>query len=346
MNEPGPWRKSIRVEPGECLQSIAIRLAPWGPVTVAELLQLGLGLDKRQLAILPERDEAVRRLALIGGFDLDDLKSRCWRRTDRSIFVLGRELPEDWLVTDRRRIAPGRLAKDQDSPWIRMLWQLRAFPCDPETGELLIDRCECGTALLWANAETVWGCQKCGRDVRSRTPKSVPPETAKLAKELASFFGVGQRPSLPKPFDGLSDRAIFAAMNWFGYFVDLEKYLRPGAANAMEGYRALKRWPVPFDRALAAAKKTKSYRDPTLISDVIMCIQRTGEPEVEAILRQRAAEFLGVPTASSSPTDSHSRLSDRYRLRTAYHGHREIYLKFKIPLSQQTAMRKARSSRR
>ncbi len=343
MIEPGPWRKTIEVQPLECLQSIAIRLAPCGLVTVAEFLQLGLGLWKKQLAILPERDEAIRRLAQFGGFDFDDLKSRCWRRTDRSIFVLDREVPEDWFVTDRRRLAPGRLTEDQDSPWIRMLWQLRALPCDPETGELLIDRCECGAALLWAKAETVWGCQECGRDVRTRTPKLAPPETAELAKELAGFFGIGRRPSLPEPFDRLSDRAAFAAMSWFGYFADLEKFLKPGAANALVGYRALKRWPLPLDQVIAAAKGNRSSFDSNFVSDLFLSIQRADAPEVEVILRERAAEVLGVPATPRDPTEPY-RL--KCLLRSPYHGHKFVYYAARTPANQFLTKRKPRSSRR
>jgi hypothetical protein len=345
MNDPRPWLKSIELKPGECLQSVAIRLAPHGLVTVAEFLELGLGMDRRQLAALPERDDAIRKLALIGGFALEDLNSRGWRRTDRSIFALGREMPDDWFVTDRRRVAPGRLTKDQGSPWARMLWQVRPLPCDPETGERLIDRCQCGSLLTWANAETVCGCAKCGRDVRHQAVTTVPREIFDLGRELAGYFGVGCRPRLPEPFDRLSDRAIFAAMNWFGYFVALDKYLKPGAANALEGYRALKLWPASFDRAVAGTKGIKFLGRNERMGELILSIRRANEPEVETILLKRASERFGVPLPPAEAPKGRS-LDAEEILRSKWKGVKFVYDKFSLPLSHFVISKKALLSRR
>jgi hypothetical protein len=283
-------------------------------VTVGELLRLGLGLRAAELAILPERDEAVQRLSVIGSFDLDDLRSRCWRRTDRGLAVLRREVPEDWVVRDRRRLAPGRLAQAGTDACISILWQLRAFPCDPDSGEMLIERCECGEPFWWAEAETLWDCVKCGRDARQLTSRSAPPDLVAEARELAQFFRNSERPVLPKPFHGLSDFSLFSAMNWLGYFSNLELWLRPGPANALTGYRCMKDWPSSFDESLKSVDR-KDRRD-VLISKLILCIKRAKDPDAERIFRKRASEFLGVPDYATE--DDGGAVATNHDLRNGY----------------------------
>lgn len=344
MNGQSPWRKSIGLQPDECLQSVAIRLAPRGLVTVAELLELGLGMGRRELATLPERDDAIRKLALIGGFELEDLNSRGWRRTDRSIFALGSEMPNDWFVTDRRRVAPGRLTNDQGSPWVRMLWQVRALPCDLETGEFLVDHCECGAPLMWAKAETVWGCAKCGRDVRDRPPIKVLPEQLKSARELGGFFGFGDRPQLPPPFDMLSDRNVFIALNWLGYFTALEKQLKPGAANALRGYEALKQWPTSFERAIKSTGTVIWLAHRNGIINLISCIRRLAEPEVEAVMMRQASEILGVPFPVAEPPEVARNPDELFRVR--FSGVKLVFDRLGFPADHFVTSRKAVSRRR
>jgi hypothetical protein len=36
---------------------------------------------------------------------------------------------------------------DGIDPWIRTIWQINAFQCDPDTGEVLIERCPESTAM-------------------------------------------------------------------------------------------------------------------------------------------------------------------------------------------------------
>jgi len=293
--EPRPWRNTHSVRPfaGECIASIAVRLAPHGFVKVSELLSLGLGLGRTHLALLPETDEAVRRLAIFGSYDFDDLKTRCWSRTEHGATVYGRGMPPDWLVTERRRLAPARLIEDGDQPWIRILWQIGSLPCDPETGEMLVDRCDCGEPLWWARTEKVWQCIECGADVRQQSAKYVPSEIWDAARELAAFIVDGRRPLLPKPFDTMPERSLFAAMNWFGYFHDLEKWLKPAAPNALTGFRALQQWPNSFDQVL---RNEAHWWEQGLVRHLGGCIQRADDPQLERILRDRACEILGLPS--------------------------------------------------
>jgi predicted RNA-binding Zn-ribbon protein involved in translation (DUF1610 family) len=249
MGEIGAWLDPIRPNPGESVASIAVRLAPCGVASVGQLLRLGLDLPGTALATLPERDDALRRLAVIGSFDFDDLKSRCWQRTDQSVFMFGREMPADWLVADRRRVAPGRLAKDKDEAWIPTLWQIRAFPCDPGTGEALIERCpDCKRLLYWSHINAVWQCAYCGYDLRKAPPRFVPNDVLERANALARVFD--RRDCLSTPINHLvSERSFFAAMSWFGHFRELlhNLWLKPSAANALVGYEAVMHWPISFD---------------------------------------------------------------------------------------------------
>jgi hypothetical protein len=244
------------------------------------LLRLGLGLGPSQLAALPSNESALKRLAIIGSYDLKELIESSW--PVRSIRRLP-ELPSDWVVADRRRIAPGMPASDEGDAYIRCWWQIRALPCDPHSGEMLIDRCACGEPLLWTRTEHLWHC-KCGHDVRSIEPQYADKSLARNASEVGQYLITGNRPALPAPFDHVSDVTLLSAMEWFGRSTNRHKNFRAGPVNAIAGYQALKRWPISFDQVV----KEDTY-------NVAREMARFHQPELQDILQMRAEEVLDEP---------------------------------------------------
>jgi hypothetical protein len=147
-----PWRSSVKHHPEEAIGSLVIRLAPKGLLTPGEFLKYHFNRDDRLPPVdLATDPEALKELALIGSFDVEELYRAAWKTIGLTIEFLGRKLPREWFSPQDRRLAPGVLRADGDDPWIRNEWQIRALPCDLETGEIVIERCvNCGELLTWA----------------------------------------------------------------------------------------------------------------------------------------------------------------------------------------------------
>lgn len=304
MIEKALWAEDFTPRPGECVASIAVRLAPHGRLTPRELIRYALNMPNRPLARLPASINGIERLAQLGGLQVEELAPNAWIETPAGYRILGREVPESWVETSRRRIAPGALARDGDEPYIRTLWQISALACDPDTGEALRSRCwNCSSGLTWQETRTIYECP-CGADQREAPVRRVPEDVLVNSQELAGFFGYGPSPRLPAPFSSLPEPALFHLLGWFGYFSELREgaQLRPSAVNAARGYRAFKRWPASFDAILAAT--LMDYANPPEAASVsvrtrtmgqlMSAVARAGSPEAVAILRERAERVLGV----------------------------------------------------
>jgi TniQ len=304
MVEKALWTENFRPCPGECVASIAVRLAPHGLLTPQELVRKALKYPTLPLALLPARNGPIERLARLTGLQAEELARNGWIQTLAGYRMLGREVPADWVETGSCRFAPGVLARDGGEPHIRTLWQIAALACDPDSGEALRSRCwKCGSAMTWQTRLTVCECD-CGADQRAAPIRLVPQDVALASRELATFFDYESRPLVPVSFDSLPEPALFSLLGWFGYFSDLREgaRLRPSAVNAAKGYQALKRWPASFDEVLIstlrdfveqAESASRSLRIWTM-AQLMTVIDRAGSPEAIAILRARAEHVLGV----------------------------------------------------
>ncbi|MGH9604938.1 MAG: TniQ family protein [Terracidiphilus sp.] len=298
------WTENFRPRPGECVASIAVRLAPHGRLTPAELVRFGLKFARTPLAVVPTSIDSIGRLARLAGLQTAELAAAAWIKTPGGYRILGREVPVAWVETSRRRVAPGVLARDGGEPFVRTLWQIAALACDPESGEALRSRCwKCAHALTWQTANAICECP-CGADQRAAPARRVPQDVLVAAREIAGLFGHGPKPKVPAPFDKLPDPALFRLLGWFGYFSDLREgaQLRPSETNAAKGYGALKRWPASFDEVVVATLRdhveraeaaSHSLRTRTM-GRLMVVIGRAGSPAAITILRERAERVLGV----------------------------------------------------
>lgn len=215
MNMTQPiWARKFRPRKGECLLSIAARLAPMGRLQPDELTKLVLGAES--LAAVPLDDAAIARLAVVAGMDEGDLRKRCGipatsqrKKSATKVTILGRTVPTEWVTPDKRRIAPSIFAAEGADCWVRTIWQISAFPCDPTTGEALLSNCPtCGTDLHWMTTNRLWECGSCRADLTKKPKCVLPADTVTAARELAGFFGNGPTPVIPSPFDRLPDVAL------------------------------------------------------------------------------------------------------------------------------------------
>jgi hypothetical protein len=307
-DEVTPWRNAPVLKPGESIASIVTRLAPFGLVTVEQLLTLGLLTQSKSVAGLPNNQVALKTLAAIGDINLEDLLSQAWTSTKRGFVMFGREMPEDWLRPIKRRLAPGVLSADGDTPYARSLWQLEIFSCDLETGEFLINRCcNCRHYLQWKKVSRLTHCAGCEFDLRDSEVRAVPEDDLEAARAFRKYlFG---EIDLPSPFKEMDDLCIFKAMEWFAYFTDLRvgKHLRPAPYNAVRGFPALQKWPKSFDLVVEAF--LRDFADPisgasmtakvALLSDLMIAIGRAGTRELHDVLLARAIHILGETTIST-----------------------------------------------
>jgi hypothetical protein len=234
--------------------------------------------------------------------------SRAWSSTENGFVIYGREMPDQWLTPIKRRLAPGRLAADGDTPFARVHWQLNVFSCDVETGEFLIDRCpNCQAYLQWNNVISIADCASCNFDLRQAEVTKVPDDTWQAARQFYKYL-LSNQPKLAEPFSQLDDLSIFNAMEWFAYFVDLRvgKFLRPSVYNALAGFAPLQDWPASFDRTIGAflgdhaepTSAVSSAARQSLLSSVLRAIERVRTRALHDILSARAVELLGETTAA------------------------------------------------
>jgi hypothetical protein len=201
MDEPRQLLKSIDTRPDESIQSIAIRMAPLALVSPNELLRYRLD-HAAGLASLPTDANAIHRLGELGGFAPAEIMSRGILRGKLGYIVYKREVPLDWVGFAVRRLAPGVLKDDGDTPYLRLGWQLNALDCDVDTGQVLVERCpRCAAFLRWAKIESVVNCGECQFDVRQARTKYVPADRFSLARKFYGFM-LRSGPSLPEPSIG------------------------------------------------------------------------------------------------------------------------------------------------
>lgn len=292
--------KSIEPHAGESIQSLAIRLAPLALVTPDQLLRFGLG-HAAGLSSLPTDKSAIDFLAELGGFSLDDVRSRGVLTGTMGCVIYKREVPFDWVNLEVRRLAPGVLIDDGGIPFHRIAWQLNALDCDLDTGEALLERCpQCGELLRWRNIESVANCGNCCFDIRCAPVRYVPADRLSTARRMYSFL-LRSGPPLPEPFDHLDDISVCHAMEWLAYFVSsvsFGKHLRASCQNAGIGLEELYSWPASFDRTvfeLAGSHSVRFVGKRHCYASLVDSIERASGASLRDILMSRAVEFLRAP---------------------------------------------------
>jgi hypothetical protein len=303
MSQSRRLLKSIEPRPraDESIQSIAMRLAPLALVTADELLRFGLG-HAAGLPSLSTDTNAVLRLGELGGFAPTEMMSRAILPGKLGYIILEREVPAKWVSFGVRRLAPGVLRDDKDTPFHRLSWQLTALDCDLATGEALVHRCpSCGAFLSWSKIKTVVSCGCCKFDIRHAASRYVPADRLSLARRLYQFV-LRSGPPLPEPFDRLDDVTACYAMEWLAYFRNSDpsgKALCPSAQNAIFGLEDLYSWPESFDSAVFEIEdfgNKSGYGFGKKCASLVEKVGRAGSMALRNVLLARAAYFLNAPS--------------------------------------------------
>lgn len=226
------------------------------------------------------------------------------------IEFLGCVLPVGWLVPERRRLAPGRMAAEGENARVKNAWLLSGLICDVETGETLLDRCPaCLNLLAWRNLPNVWSCQVCKLDLRSVTPRQSPPEAVAAVRELARYL-LDRDIRLPAPLGDLPSPDVLKFSAWLSYFSwlpeDLSLAISP--KNAPAGFLLLKRWPTCFDEIVLERMRASTAED-LAKGDVISRIKAAGtlsssvarlpSAAAQEIVKSRLEALFGFADGSS-----------------------------------------------
>jgi hypothetical protein len=293
-----PWRQSVKQHDGEAIASLVIRLAPVGLLTPGEFLKYHFDRDGRMppTDIGDDRD-AVENLALIGGFDVDLLYRSMWKLFGSITEFAGRRLPAGWFKPELRRLAPGRMCADGDDPWVRNEWQIRALPCDLETGEIIIERCvRCSESLAWGGIKDVCSCGTCGFDQRQSKPHYAPADVLTASKDLGRYLR-GESFGLPYEMAALADHEFLSLISWLAYFVALPECvsIRPSPHDAVTGFRLMKQWPHCFDGTVDEFVR-RLTGDPEVVDDIgrveifeqaVVAVGRVGSKAAQALVEDR-----------------------------------------------------------
>jgi len=301
-----PWRRSVKQHPDEAIGSLVIRLAPEGLLTPGEFLKYHFGRDERRppTDIASDR-EALEDLAVIGSFNVEWLYQATWKTLGTVTEFLGRRLPQGWLKPEVRRLAPGILCADSDDPWVRNEWQIRALPCDCDTGEMIIERCaKCREGLTWIRTQNVYSCAICGYDQRAAKARYAPADVLARSRDLRAYLR-GDTADLPAELASLEDYEFLSLICWLTYFVALPDcvLVRPSPHEAVTGFRLAKQWPNSFDKTVDELL-TRYGGNPDVVDhfwrvqvfeEALVALGRVGSQAAQTILEARLISRLRLP---------------------------------------------------
>jgi hypothetical protein len=179
--------------PGECLLSWLSRLCAANDMSTSEFSSQIVGRDSREFAALATRDEHALALGRVTGRGAAAIRAMMHSGIDPAVTTFfDQPIPWSALERSKRRIAPGRLTKDQ-APFLRALWSIRVISCDPTSRERLIDRCTCGKPLWWRSMHRLLECDACGRDLRSIPAAPGSDEQIEVSRFWASIYSFKPR---------------------------------------------------------------------------------------------------------------------------------------------------------
>ena len=179
--------------PGESLLSWLSRLCAANDISTSEFSSQIMGRDAGEFAALATRDEHALALECVTGVGAASIREMMHSGPDPALTTFfDQPIPWSSLERSKRRIAPGRLAKDQ-TPFLRALWSIRAISCEPTSGERLVNRCTCGQPLWWSSMHRLLECDSCGADLRSIPTAMGTEEEIKVSRFWASMYSLKPR---------------------------------------------------------------------------------------------------------------------------------------------------------
>ncbi|WP_299749948.1 hypothetical protein [Devosia sp.] len=235
-------------------------MATYGDMSIDEFKSRYLDAAHDWLIYLPFKMEVLRRLGVIANVALVPLADNACAgtvdvpasRSGSPKHFRGRTLPDGWISLDKR-VAPGMLRSDGDDPYIRLAWRFSAFPCDPITGETLLNRCpSCSANLNW-DTKKIESCHQCRFDLRNAPPSfadtQVLQDVRAIAGAIGLIDGVKAGPiDLPAPLGDLDLEQQLSVLQWCARLRGAVERTGTsgGPATAHMGLKIARAWPAPL----------------------------------------------------------------------------------------------------
>jgi hypothetical protein len=210
------------------------------------------------------------------------------QRLSRHPSTLYREIKRNWFQDEEplyrgyfhvaaHAMAHGRrarLAKDLAAggePWQRYLWSIRCLAADPETGEVLTDRCPaCGSPFWWRDVREITRCPNlvCGLQLTSLPVQRLRGASLRALRSLSDLFCRGQdakvRAGMPDAVRAWPAADILDLIEWLARLgFRLQGHAEPplGLRERLAGLAMLEDWPVPFERHLRRYWRVRGSKD-------------------------------------------------------------------------------------
>lgn len=285
-------RMSVPVQPfpDEGLADVLFRAACENGYTRVSIIARSLGLPSGKRMTHESLARAAldpRALAdLLGTRAADDALRLVypWRDKARTrLMFFGREVRAKGFFVSHRRLAPGVL---QDRCYQRAAWSILGLGFDPETREMLLDRCpECGKRLVYDTPVEIWTCSNCFSKGKFVDLRRSSHDIAQVEDKSALDFAVELiDPGVPVGSVHMRDLPrelrVFGAGEIFQLIVGLAQKLEPNGkstgtmptpspANLAAASRAVLDWPHGLEalsdrlvREGSAHGQTKRERNP------------------------------------------------------------------------------------
>lgn len=201
---------------GESLLGFLLRICGANSISPQEFCSEIIGRSRDLFASLASLPEYALSIARSTGLTESQILEMMHIDAGCDTTLAGRTIPCSQLDRSHRRIAPARLRQDK-IPFHRVLWSVRLLACDPSSGEMVVDRCTCGTRLVWWQAGSLTECSSCRALLTDLEPRYGSAEQIAVCRFWAGLFSsrpevvAAARASLPPPFGRLSTADLIRA---------------------------------------------------------------------------------------------------------------------------------------
>jgi hypothetical protein len=223
-------RLHMRPYPGESASSLMVRTAAFvNPLDPGLIFRNVLG-HNAAVASAVHRSGDVAVISEFCGSEKDVvLSTMATKPGDAAHLAVGPFiLAEHQVFQGSRRLAPGVLANDRlngREPYHRLYWAISALPCDPSSGEMLIERCpSCQQILTWSNATDVARCGTCRLRLWAVEPRMPRGDDVEVVEFFRGLFSPSMetreafRDRLPAQLKTWPEGAVLELVNVLGYF--------------------------------------------------------------------------------------------------------------------------------
>ncbi|MBY5406153.1 hypothetical protein [Rhizobium leguminosarum] len=272
-----PLALSPRLQPKEGLPDILFRCVAengFDDVRVINTITGGNKLAGWSHSAMTTRDIDAGRIAQALRVETAVIKSLLYGRTPGLINFFGARMTYSNL-SGTRRLSPAYVSEYGHQ---KAIWGLRCLSFDPQSREVLIDRCPrplCGRLLTFYRTAGVAFCTHCGADLREYPQAKVEIEDERALDFFTSLIEPSPTPSILDSGDGVLRR--FPSGDLFTLVVESAKLLdcpkrpkypcenrTPGSRypvsshSLVEASRAVLNWPEAFLRMARKIKQINS----------------------------------------------------------------------------------------